>query len=151
MPKYKLEIKQRETYPRCCINQVFFQALIANRDIHTNGCPGLFSYATLCSLVSFRPIHLWLKGISYAIQPGEWVCALDELKDILRLRTGSKVLEILWVMQNRGLIQYALLDHGRRVRFKILDWHTANRVMQDNCLNTNQDDFFPCQLPRQWT
>ena len=42
MPNYQLEIKQRESYPRCRVNLGFFQSLLANRDIHTNGCPGLF-------------------------------------------------------------------------------------------------------------
>lgn len=142
MPNYQLEIRQLETYPRCRVNQGFVQSLTENRDIHTNGCPGLFSYVVLCSPASSGLMYLRLAGISYTIQPGEWVCALDELKDILRLRTRRQTLNMLWVMQNRGLIQYTLLGRGKIVRFKITDWHFANFVLRDDCLNPAPGGFF---------
>lgn len=142
MVEYQLKIRQRETFPRCRISQGFFQSLIEDRDIRTNGCPGLFAYTALCSLASCRLMYLRLEGISYTIQPGEWVCALTDIKDILRLRTLRQALEVLWVMQNRGLIQYTLLERGDAVRFKILDWGYTNRVLRDDCRNRDLNGFF---------
>lgn len=42
MTDYKLEIKQIVDYPECRIYRQFIQSLIADRNIRTSGCSGLF-------------------------------------------------------------------------------------------------------------
>lgn len=136
MPKYQLEIKQLVSYPRCRIYREFLQTLIADRGVRTNGRPGLFCYTVLCSYANFRTSYLRLDGISYTIYPGEWICRVGELTAALRLRSRRRTLEVLDVLQERHLIQYSLLGRGRLVKYKIIDWHRHNTVLEYNC---------PCQ------
>ena len=142
MPNYQLQITQLVTYPRCRIYREFFQTLIADRDIHTNGCPGLFCYTALCSLASFRATHLRLEGTSYTIRPGECICPVANLTQVLRLRSRRKTLEMLRAMEDRGLLSYSLLGRGKLVRYKILDWRRCNCVLAEDCPNQNQDSHF---------
>lgn len=142
MPNYQLEIKQRESYPRCRVNLGFFQSLLANRDIHTNGCPGLFLYAALCSCVSPRKNRIQFTETSFAIDPGEWVCPINELMDVLRLSKRRQLLDALWVMQNRSLLQYTLLDRGNIIKYKINGWKHTNHVLASDCPNQYEISFF---------
>lgn len=138
MLTYQLQITQLVTHPRCRISREFLQTLIADRDIHTNGCPGLFCYTALCSLASFRTTHLRLEGISYTIRPGECVCPIADLTRTLRLRSYRKTLELLRAMEGRGLLRFTLLDRGKLVRYKILDWQRCSCVLAEDCPNQNQ-------------
>lgn len=142
MPQYQLQIWQRETYPRCRIYREFFQTLTADRDIHTNGCPGLFCYTALCSLASPHATHLRLDGISYTVHPGECICLVADLTRTIRLRSRRKTLELLRAMEDRGLLRYSLLGRGKLVRYKILDWDLCNRILAEVCSNQNQDSSF---------
>lgn len=142
MVEYQLKIKQREIYPRCRVNLGFFQSLLDNRDIHTNGCPGLFLYTALCSCVSPRKNRVQFAETSFAIDPGEWVCPVGELMDVLRLNTRRQLLDTLWVMQNRNLLQYTLLDRGNMVKYKINGWERTNHVLTSDCPNQNEISFF---------
>lgn len=138
MPNYQLQIRQLVTYPRCRIYREFLQTLIADRDIHTNGCPGLFCYTALCALASFRTTHLRLERISHTIRPGECVCTVADLTRTLRLRSRRRTLELLRVMGDRGLLRYTFLDRGKLVRYKILDWQRCSCVLAKDCPNQNQ-------------
>lgn len=139
MPNYQLQITQLVTHPRCRIYREFLQTLIADRDIHTNGCPGLFCYTALCALPSFRTTHLRLEGINYTIRPGECVCPVDDLTRTLRLRSRRKTLELMRAMEDQGLLRYTLLGRGKLVRYKILDWQRSNCVLAEDCPNQDQD------------
>lgn len=83
---YQLEIKQIVDYPRCRIYREFFRTLMADRDIRTSGSSYLFYYMTLCSYANFRSSYRRLEGISYLIEPGEWICKTSELAEWFRTR-----------------------------------------------------------------
>ena len=142
MPEYRLEIKQLVSYPRCRIYREMMQTLIADRDIRTNGCPGLFCYTVLCSYANFRTSHLRLDGISYTVYPGEWICRVSELTQMLRLHTRRKAMEILSSLQDRHLIQYSLLGRGNLVKYKVVNWHRHNTVLDYNCPCQKETGFF---------
>ena len=137
IPEYQLEIKQIVDYPRCRVYRQFIQALIADRSIRTNnGCSGLFYFTVLCSYANFRTSYRRLDGISYTIYPGEWICSLGEMAQWFRCRTKGRVLDILFMLQEAHLIQYTVLGRGKLVKYRVVDWHRHNTVLDYNC---------PCQ------
>ena len=142
MPEYQLEVKQLVSYPRCRIYREFLQTLIADQGIRTNGCPGLFCFSVLCSYVNFRTSYLRLDGLTYTIYPGEWICRVGELTAALRLRSRRRMLEVLDTLQNRHLIQYSLLGRGNLVKYKIVNWHRHNTVLDYNCPCQKETGFF---------
>lgn len=142
MPNYQLEIKQKEIFPRCRIGREVLQSVKEDRGIHISGCPGLFLYSVLCSYASPCQMILRKGGISYTIQPGEFLCSVKELTGFLRLHTRNQTIENLWVMQNRGLIQYTMLDRGTLVKFKILAWERSNLLCRADCPNRAENGFF---------
>ena len=142
MPEYQLEIKQLVSYPRCRIYREFLQTLIADRGVRTNGRPGLFCYTVLCSYANFRTSYLRLDGISYTIYPGEWICRVGELTAALRLRSRRQTLGVLDALQNRHLIQYSLLGRGNLVKYKVINWHRHNTVLDYNCPCQKETGFF---------
>ena len=142
MPEYKLEIKQLVSYPRCRIYREFLQSLTADRGVRTSGRPGLFCFSVLCSYANFRTSYLHLDGITYTIYPGEWICRMGELTDALRLRFKRQTLEVLAAMQDRHLIQYSLLGRGNLVKYKIINWHRHNTVLDYNCPCQKETGFF---------
>ena len=147
MPEYQLEIRQHETYPRCRVSRGFVQALIEDRDIRTNGCPGLFVYTALCSCACPRKSYLRIEDVRYMVQPGEQICSTQELMIALRMRSQRQMLDALWAMQNRGMIQYTLLARGNAVKFKILDWPLCNLILDEKCLNRHSGGFFYLPAP----
>ena len=142
MPEYQLQIKQLVSYPRCRIYREFLQTLIADRGVRTSGHPGLFCFSVLCSYANFRTSYLRLDGLTYTIYPGEWICRVGELTATLRLRTKRQTLEVLAAMQNRHLIQYSLLGRGNLVKYKIVNWHRHNTVLDYNCPCQKETGFF---------
>ena len=142
MSEYQLEIKQLVSYPRCRIYREFLQTLIADRDVRTSGRPGLFCYTVLCSYANFRTSYLRMDGISYTVYPGEWICRMNELTAALRLRSRRKTLEVLDALQRQHLIQYSLLGRGNLVKYKIINWHRHNTVLDYNCPCQKETGFF---------
>ena len=139
MSEYQLEIKQLVSYPRCHIYREFLQTLIVDRNVRTNGRPGLFCYTVLCSYANFRTSYQRVDGISYTIYPGEWICRVEELTKALRFRFRRQMLEVL---QRRHLIQYSLLGRGNLVKYKIINWHRHNTVLDYNCPCQKETGFF---------
>ena len=78
---YQLEIKQIVDYPRCRIYRDFLRNLMEDRDIRTNGSSYLFYYIVLCSYANFRTSYRKLEGISYLVEPGEWICTLQSCQN----------------------------------------------------------------------
>ena len=142
MPEYQLEIRQLVSYPRCRIYREFLHTLVADRGVRTNGRPGLFCYTVLCSYANFRTSYLRLDGISYTIYPGEWICRVGELTAALRLRSRRQTLGVLSVLQERHLIQYSLLGRGNLVKYKVVNWHRHNTVLDYNCPCQKETGFF---------
>ena len=142
MPEYQLEIKQIVDYPRCRIYREFVQTLIADRNIRTNGCSGLFCYTVLCSYANFRTSYRRLDGISYTVYPGEWVCRVSELTALLRFRFRRQTLIMLDKLQEAHLLQYDLLGRGQLVKYKITGWQRHNTVLDYNCPCQKDTGFF---------
>ena len=142
MPEYQLEIKQIVDYPRCRIYREFVQTLIADRNIRTNGCSGLFCYTVLCSYANFRTSYRRLDGISYTVYPGEWICRVNELTAQLRFRFRRQTLKMLDRLQEAHLLQYDLLGRGQLVKYKITDWRRHNTVLDYNCPCQKDTGFF---------
>ena len=142
MPDYQLQIKQLVSYPRCRIYREFLQTLTADRGVRTSGRPGLFCFSVLCSYANFRTSYLRLDGLTYTIYPGEWICRVGELTVALRLATQRQTLEALAAMQDRHLIQYSLLGRGSLVKYKIVNWHRHNTVLDYNCPCQKETGFF---------
>ena len=135
MPEYQLEIKQIVDYPRCRIYREFIKTLIDDRNIRTNdGCSGLFYYIALCAYASSQTLHSCQNGIRYSVSPGEGFCSINELKGILHLHSFGQILDVLYGLQDDGLIQFRILDRGRLVKYFIADWHRHNTVLKYNCL-----------------
>ncbi len=142
MPDYQLQVKQLVSYPRCRIYREFLQTLIADRGIRTGGCPGLFCFSVLCSYANFRTSYLRIDGLTYTIYPGEWICRVGELTTALRLRSRRRTLEVLDTLQSRHLIQYSLLGRGNLVKYKVVNWHRHNTVLDYNCPCQKETGFF---------
>lgn len=142
MPDYQLQIKQLVSYPRCRIYREFLQTLIADRGIRTSGRPGLFCFSVLCSYANFRTSYLRIDGLTYTIYPGEWICRVGELTAALRLRSRRRTLEVLDTLQSRHLIQYSLLGRGNLVKYKVVNWHRHNTVLDYNCPCQKETGFF---------
>ena len=142
MSEYQLEIKQIVDYPRCRIYRQFIQTLISDRSIRVGGSSGLFYYTVLCSYANFRTSYQRIDGISYTVYPGEWLCRISELADWFRVRLQRQAVSILHDLQERHLITYSLLGNGKLVKFKILNWHKHNRVLDYNAPCQKDTGFF---------
>lgn len=142
MPEYQLEIKQLVDYPRCRIYRQFIQSLISDRNIRTGGSSGLYYYTVLSSYANFRTSYRRLDGVSYTIYPGEWLCRVSELTEWFRVRFQHQAVSILKDLQDRHLITYNILGHGKLVKFKIKGWHKHNRVLDYNAPCQKDTGFF---------
>lgn len=142
MSEYQLELKQIVDYPRCRIYRQFVQSLISDRNIRTGGGSGLFYYTVLSCYANFRTSYRRMDGISYTIYPGEWLCRISELTEWFRVRFQHQALTILKGLQERHLITYTILGHGKLVKFKIKGWHRHNRVLEYNAPCQKDTGFF---------
>ena len=142
---YQLEIKQIVDYPRCRIYREFFRTLMANRDIRTSGSSYLFYYMTLCSYANFRSSYRRLEGISYLIEPGEWICKTSELAEWFRTRFQHQAVSILDFLQEQHYISYTRLGRGNLIKFSITGWKKNNTSLDYNypCLKDVGFFFFP--------
>ena len=142
MSEYQLELKQIVDYPRCRIYRQFVQSLITDRNIRASRGSGLFYYTVLSCYANFRTSYRRIDGISYTIYPGEWLCRLSELAGWFRVRFQHQALSILKDLQERRLITYTVLGHGKLVKFKITGWHRHNRVLEYNAPCQKDTGFF---------
>ncbi len=142
---YQLEIKQIVDYPRCRIYREFFRSLMADRDIRTSGSSYLFYYMTLCSYANFRASYRKLDGISYLIQPGEWICTTAELSEWFRTRFHHQAVSILDFLQEQHYINYTRCGRNKLIKFSISDWKKSNTALDYNypCLKDVGFFFFP--------
>jgi hypothetical protein len=142
---YQLEIKQIVDYPRCRIYREFFRTLMADRDIRTSGSSYLFYYMTLCSYANFRSSYRRIEGISYLIEPGEWICKTSELAEWFRTRFQHQAISILDFLQEQHYISYTRLGRGSLIKFSITGWNKNNTSLDYNypCLKDVGFFFFP--------
>ena len=142
MSEYNLELRQIVDYPRCRIYRQLIQTLMADRSIRVGGSSGLFYFSVLCCYANFRTSYKRIDGISYTIQPGEWICRINELSDWFRTRFQHQALSILSGLQDRHLITYSLLGRGKLVKFQICDWRKCNRILDYNAPCQKDTGFF---------
>ncbi|MGN0494509.1 MAG: helix-turn-helix domain-containing protein [Acutalibacteraceae bacterium] len=142
MSEYKLEIKQVVDYPRCRIYRQLIQCLIKDPNIRTGGSSGLFYYTVLCGYANFRSSYKRIDGISYTVYPGEWICRISELKNWFRTRTVKQALCIIKDLQERHMLKYSILGHGKLVKYKIENWAKSNRVLDYNAPCQKETGFF---------
>lgn len=142
MSEYKLEIKQVVDYPRCRIYRQFLQLLLAEKEIRVNGNSYLFHYTVLCCYANFRASYKRVDGICYTINPGEWLCSINDVKEWFRTRFQHQAIAILEELQRRNLISYNILGHGKLIKFKINDWCRHNRVLDYNAPCQKDSGFF---------
>ena len=103
---------------------------------------GGYDYTVLCCYANFRTSYKRIDGISYTIYPGEWICKTCELKELLRLKTIKHTVEVLDSLQNRHLIEYTILGHGKLIKFRVNNWCKANRVLDYNAPCQKETGFF---------
>ncbi len=142
MSDYKLQIKQIVDYPRCRIYRQLIQYLINDPNIRTGGSSGLFYYTVLCCYANFRMSYKRIDGISYTVHPGEWICRINELKEFLRVKTNKQTIEIMDSFQQRHLIEFSVLGHGKLIKYGINNWCKTNRVLDYNAPCQKQTGFF---------
>ena len=92
---YQLELKQIVEFPRCRIYRDFIRSLITNKSIRTNGGSFLFYYIVLCSYANYRSSYRRTATMTYLVEPGEWICALADLRTWFRCRFQHQEVSIL--------------------------------------------------------
>lgn len=99
----------------------------------------LYNTFQLCELPNFLSQSL---RHHYTIYPGEWVCRIQELMLWFRTRIPRQALSILKNLQERHLITFEILGHGKLIKYRIIDWHNHNRVLEYNAPCQKDTGFF---------
>lgn len=142
---YQLEIKQIVDYPRCRMYREFIRRIMEDRNIRTNGSSYLFYFVILCSYVNFRSSYRRLDGITYLVEPGQWICTAAELSEWFRTRFQHQAISILDTLKKQHYITYSKLGRGNLIKFSIIGWKTSNTALEYNypCLKDVGFFFFP--------
>lgn len=90
-----IELKQIVELPHCRIYRDFIRSLITNKGIRTNGGSFLFYYIVLCSYANYRSSYRRTATMTYLVEPGEWICALADLRTWFRCRFQHQEVSIL--------------------------------------------------------
>ena len=117
---YQLEIKQIVDYPRCRMYREFIRRIMEDRNIRTNGSSYLFYFVILCSYVNFRSSYRRLDGITYLVEPGQWICTAAELSEWFRTRFQHQAISILDTLKKQHYITYSKLGRGNLIKFSII-------------------------------
>ena len=90
-------------------------------------------------------ISLKQEGISYLIEPGEWICKTSELAEWFRTRFQHQAVSILDFLQEQHYISYTRLGRGNLIKFSITGWKKNNTSLDYNypCLKDVGFFFFP--------
>ncbi len=142
MSEYRLELKQIVEHPRCRVYRPFIQYLVTDRNIRTDGGSGLFYYSVLCCYTTSRPLTRRVDGINYFLSPGEWLCTVEELAKLLRVRKGQTAIDILVDLETRHLLTFGILGHGTMVKYTIADWNRSNGVAEHDAPCRRDPNFF---------
>ena len=142
---YQLEIKQIVDYPRCRMYREFIRRIMEDRNIRTNGSSYLFYFVILCSYVNFRSSYRRLDGITYLVEPGQWICTAADLSEWFRTRFQHQAISILDTLEKQHYITYSKLGRGNLIKFSITGWKTSNTALEYNypCLKDVGFFFFP--------
>ena len=116
--------------------------MLGERNIKLEGGSGLFHYAVLNCFANFKTSHRRFSCVNYTIYPGEWLCTIDELISLLRVRNRNQALEILYDLEERNLISFNLLSAGDCVKYRIIGWNVFNRTYDYHAPCHKETGFF---------
>lgn len=136
MEEYKLELKQIVDYPRCRMYRQFVRRLIADTNIRIGGESGLYYYTVLSCFANFRTSYHCIKGVTYTVYPGEWICKFGEMMKWFRVRTKRQAISIMEKLQEKHLLKFKILGHGDVIKYRLSGWAKYNRILEYNA---------PCQ------
>ena len=136
MEEYKLELKQIVDYPRCRMYRQFIHGLISNKNLRVGGSSGLYYYTVLSCFANFRTAYHRVKGVTYTVYPGEWICKIEEIMKWFRLRNKRQVTCIMDKLQEKHLLKYKIVGQGDVIKYRLSGWAKYNRILEYNA---------PCQ------
>ena len=136
MEEYKLEIKQIIDYPRCRMHRQFVRGLIEDTNIRVGGESGLYYYTVLSCFANFRTSHHRIKGVTYTLYPGEWICKVEELMRWFRVRNKRQTISIMEKLQEKHLLKFKIVGQGDVIKYRLSGWAKYNRILEYNA---------PCQ------
>lgn len=140
--QYQVQLKQLVSYSRCRIYRNFLHTIAGDASIRVNGSSYLFYFMMLCSLANYRTSTLCVDGLSYTLEPGEWMMPVRELAILMRKKTDKSTLELLEVLQSQHYIQFIIAHKGKYVKFKIADWEKFNTAIEATAPCQKDDGFF---------
>ena len=101
MEEYKLELKQIVDYPRYRMYRQFVRGLIEDTNIRIGRESRLYYYTVLSCFANFRTSPHCVKGVTYTVYPGEWICTFEEMMKWFRVRTKRQVISIMEKLQEK--------------------------------------------------
>ena len=132
MEEYKLEIKQIIDYPRCRMHRQFVRGLIEDTNIRVGGESGLYYYTVLSCFANFRTSHHRIKGVTYTLYPGEWICKVEELMRWFRVRNKRQTISIMEKLQEKHLLKFKIVGQGDVIKYRLSGWAKYNRILEYN-------------------
>ena len=109
MEEYKIELKQVVDYPRCRMYRQFIRSLIDNKMLRVGGTSGLYYYTVLSCFANFRTSHHRVKGVTYTVYPGEWICRVEEIMKWFRVRRKRQAISIMEKLQEKHLLKFKIV------------------------------------------
>ena len=136
MEEYKLELKQIVDYPRYRMYRQFVRGLIEDTNIRIGRESRLYYYTVLSCFANFRTSHHCVKGVTYTVYPGEWICTFEEMMKWFRVRTKRQVISIMEKLQEKHLLKCKIVGQGDVIKYRLSGWAKYNRILEYNA---------PCQ------
>ena len=104
----------------------------------------------LCTYTNFRTSYQRIGNIRYTVSPGQWICALTELRKLFRVSRPPKAIAILDMLQSKKVITYELLADGKAVKYTICNWKFHNAMLDNKCPSQKTSGFFFLPLSIAW-
>ncbi len=142
MEEYKVELKQIVDYPRCRMYRQFICSLIDNKTLRIGGSSGLYYYTVLSCFANFRTSHHRVKGVTYTVYPGEWICRVEEIMKWFRVRSKRQAISIMEKLQEKHLLKFRVVGWGDVIKYRLSGWEKYNRILEYNAPCQKDTGFF---------
>ena len=142
MEEYKIELKQVVDYPRCRMYRQFIRSLIDNEMLRVGGTSGLYYYTVLSCFANFRTSHHRVKGVTYTVYPGEWICRVEEIMKWFRVRRKRQAISIMEKLQEKHLLKFKIVRQGDMIKYRLSGWAKYNRILEYNAPCQKDTGFF---------
>ena len=142
MEEYKIELKQVVDYPRCRMYRQFIRSLIDNKMLRVGGTSGLYYYTVLSCFANFRTSHHRVKGVTYTVYPGEWICRVEEIMKWFRVRRKRQAISIMEKLQEKHLLKFKIVRQGDMIKYRLSGWAKYNRILEYNAPCQKDTGFF---------